>query len=110
MIFLRVTVLVVDLLSNQKQDTTTTRTVVFLHALNEHVMIRHNDRIEARFKGGLRDVLVRARPIGVARVHMQVDDDFMHGRNVYKYTGIQVHTCVLVYLFPCLPLSWFDYF
>ena len=73
-----ITVLVVDLLSNEEQGSAGAEAVVSFHALNQHVMIRHDDRIQTCFYRGLCDVFVCAASIRVACVHVQVDDDFVH--------------------------------
>jgi hypothetical protein len=70
MVLLRDTVLVMDFLSNEEQDAVGSDAVVSFHALNKHVMIRHNDSVQARFNGSPRDVLVCSTPIRVAGMHV----------------------------------------
>jgi hypothetical protein len=78
MILLGHPVLVVDFLTDQEQDAAAANPVVPLQTLNQHVVIRHNDCVESRFDGSIGDFLMGTRPIGVTRVHVQVDDDFVH--------------------------------
>jgi hypothetical protein len=77
-VFLRVTALVVDLLSNQEQDAVAADAVISLHTLNQDIMVGHNDSLQPRFYGSLRNILVGARPVGVDRVHVQINDNFVH--------------------------------
>jgi len=63
MILLRVTVLVVDFLSDQEQDAAPPDPIISLDSLNENVVVGHDDRVQSRFDGGFRNVLVGARPI-----------------------------------------------
>ncbi len=63
MVFLRITVLVVDFLSNQKQDPAASEAVVSFHTLNEHVVVCHNDRIQACLDGSLGNILMRSGSI-----------------------------------------------
>jgi hypothetical protein len=87
MILLWHPVLVMDFLTDQEQDAAAADSVVSLQPLNQHVVICHNDRVQSRFDGSIGDLLMGPRPIGVTRVHVQIDDDFVHDglcRQVYR--------------------------
>ncbi len=87
-VLLRITVLVVDLLSDQEQDTVAGDAVISLHALDQHIMVRHDDGIHACFDGGMGDILVCACPVGVACMHVQIDDDFVHLTSVVASAAV----------------------
>ena len=44
----------------------------------EHLMVGHDDGIQARLHGGLGNILMRSAAIRVACMHMQINDDFVH--------------------------------
>src|SRR5512142_1282454 len=102
MVLLGIAVLVVDLLSNQEQDTACAErtrwwardAVISLHALNEHVMIRHDHNIQTCFNGSLCDIFMGSGPIREAGVHVQVDDNFVHEASINSLAKEILWTCL----------------
>jgi hypothetical protein len=88
-ILLRIPILIVDFLSNQEQDAVSSDPIISLHTLNQHIVIRHDNRIQTGFNGGVGDILVRASSIREAGMHVQIDDNFVHGSSIFALTAIR---------------------
>ena len=63
--------LVVNFLANQGEKSFLTLLQVTFHILHQHVVIRDDKRIHARFQARAGKLSVCAIPVGVDRVHMQ---------------------------------------
>jgi len=80
-ILLRVARLVVYLFTYQEQDLSIAILVISFGTIDPHVMICHDDGIQPGDHSCLGDLLVRAETIGIAGVHMEVDDGFIHAHS-----------------------------
>jgi hypothetical protein len=75
---LRVAGRVVYFLANQQQDALIPVTVVIFRTVDQHIVVGHNDCVQARLQGGAGDLGVGIVPIRVGGVHVEVDDDLIH--------------------------------
>lgn len=78
-ILLRVAVLVMHFLADEHEDFPPVAGNVAPHVAHKHIVIGHDDCVEARLESGRGNVTMAAASIGIAGVHMQVDDDLVHG-------------------------------
>ena len=67
-----------DLFADEQQHTPSGLLVVALEPTHQYVVICHDDRVETRPQRGTSDVAVQSAAIGVAGVHVQIYDDFVH--------------------------------
>jgi len=79
MILLRVPILIVDFLADQHQESSVPFPVIAFQSVHKDVVVSHNDNIYAGIESGFGNIFVRAASVRVACVHMQVDDNFVHG-------------------------------
>jgi hypothetical protein len=75
--FLRLTALVVNLLSGQEQDAFALHVAIPVHPLDPYIVVRHNDEIETRLDGSTGNILMAAMAIGIQRVRMKIADVFV---------------------------------
>ena len=78
-IFLRVAVAVMHLLADQQQHAAAIRLVHILQPVDPDVVVGDDDGIDTGPQGGLGDLAVRAVPVRIGGVHVEVDDVFVHG-------------------------------
>src|SRR5688572_11156735 len=75
-VLLRVAVLIVDLLSDQKQDRARfergggSKPVVTLHALDQYVVVCYDDRVQPSSHCGMSNIFMSACAVRVTGVHM----------------------------------------
>ena len=50
-----------------------------IHSLHQDVVVGDQEHIDARFKGGAGQVSVEAGTIRIGGMHMQIDNQFVHG-------------------------------
>jgi hypothetical protein len=76
-VLLRLSCLVVDLLSRQKENSLTVKVTVSIHPIDPDIVVRDDDKIETCLDSGEGDVLMAAMPIRITCVCMQVADVFV---------------------------------
>ena len=78
MVFLRITVLVVDFLASNYEGSFVPDLTISIHSLHPNVMIGNQKDIHACFKSRTAKIGVDARAIRVGGMHVQINNQFIH--------------------------------
>jgi hypothetical protein len=68
----------VNLLPDEHEHALIADALVPFKVFDQHVVVGDDDRVQPLADGGRGNVLVQAAPVRVARVHVQVDSNFVH--------------------------------